>query len=166
MKKFFALLLVAVCICLIFISADKKDDVVRIHIVGNDDSLIAQENKLLVRDKINQFLYPLLDDCKTKNEAMSVLSENLDTIEGIAQKYSLYGASVYLGQENFPDKTYGDKVYPAGEYTALMIYLGQAQGQNWWCVAFPPMCYSAAEDEQKVEYRSFFITLLERLGIL
>ena len=167
MKKFVAFLTLVACIFCFFICANKKKDIVRIHIVAEDNSACAQENKLLVRDKINEFIYPLLSDCNSKDDAILVLSENLDKIEEIANQHSLFGASVTLGEENFPKKTYGNVSYPAGEYSALMVRLGQAQGQNWWCVAFPPMCYSSDnKDEDKVEYRSFFVSLLERLGIL
>lgn len=167
MKKLIACLLLVACVLCVFVCRDKKRDIVRIHIVAEDDSAIAQENKFLVRDKINEFIYPLLKNCKSKDEALLILSENLEQIEKIAKEYSLFGASVTLAEENFPKKTYGDKSYPAGEYSALMVRLGTAQGQNWWCVAFPPMCYSSDnKDENKVEYRSFFVSLLERLGIL
>ena len=166
MKKFIAFLLLTICTVCFCICNDKKTDIVRIHIVAEDNSALAQENKLLVRDKVNEFLYPLLKDCTNKEDALWVLDENLKEIEAIAQKYSLFDASATLCRESFPEKTYGDKTYPAGEYDALMIKLGAAQGLNWWCVAFPPMCYSSAEDSEKVEYRSFFIDLLERLGIL
>lgn len=166
MKKFIAFLLLITCAACLFVYNNKKKDIVRIHIVAEDNSVLAQENKLLVRDKVNEFLYPLLKDCKDKDEALLVLDENLKEIEHIAQKYSLFGAVATLCKENFPKKTYGEKTYPAGAYDALMIKLGAAQGQNWWCVAFPPMCYSSAEDNDKVEYRSFFIDLLERLGVL
>ena len=167
MKKFFACLLLIACVLCLIVCNNKKKDIVRIHIVAEDNSAIAQENKLLVRDRINEFIYPLLSGCKSKDEALFVLSENLEQIEEIAKEYSLFGASVTLKEESFPKKTYGDRSYPAGEYSALMVRLGKAQGQNWWCVAFPPMCYSSGEkDDSKVEYRSFFVSLLERLGIL
>lgn len=166
MKKFIAFLLLIACTACLFVYSAKKKDIIRIHIVAEDNSAVAQENKLLVRDKVNEFLYPLLSQCTSKDEALLVLNNNMQQIESIAKKYSLFGATATLCQEEFPKKTYGNTSYPAGEYTALMIKLGAAQGQNWWCVAFPPMCYSSAEDSDKVEYRSFFVSLLERLGVL
>ena len=45
-----------------------------------------------------------------------------------------------LSRENFPDKVYGDLVFPQGEYEAYRILIGEAKGQNWWCVMFPPLC--------------------------
>ncbi len=165
MKKLIAFLILIACAFCFFIYKEKNNDIVRIHIVAEDDSALAQENKLLVRDKINEFICPLLENCKSKDDALLVLSKNLNKIEEIAKEYSLFGATVSLGTEDFPQKTYGDTVYPAGEYSALMVRLGSAQGQNWWCVAFPPMCYSSSDDN-KVEYRSFFVSLLERLGVL
>ena len=71
---------------------------------------------------------------------------------------------VTLGNEYFPEKTYNNKTYPEGEYTALIIEIGEGAGRNWWCVAFPNMCYTTSE--KKVEYKSFFVELLERIGVL
>ncbi len=157
-----ALVIVAVCL----MGVKDENDIIRIHILADNDSQQAQDIKLKVRDEVNEFLAPLLINCKTKAQAQSVLNENLNKIREIAELTAQTEASVSLSDENFPKKTYGDKTYPAGRYTALIVRIGKAQGRNWWCVAFPPMCYTSEDDEQKVEYRSIIVTFLERLGII
>lgn len=161
MKKIICAILILVTL---FLNVNAQKDIVRIHIRANSDSEEDQNVKLLVRDRINEYLSPILEKPETKEEAMEILASELDNLKEIAQKTSRMECRVTLGQEKFPQKTYGDKIYPAGEYTALIIEIGSGAGRNWWCVAFPNMCYTTSE--KKVEYKSFFIELLERIGVL
>lgn len=165
MKKILSVIFIIVTLVLTVTKVSAQKDVVRIHIRANSDSSYDQQVKLLVRDEINEFLAPLLLKAKTKAEAESIIKENISVLEEIARTVSKETATVELKKEYFPEKTYNDKVYPAGEYTALIISIGSGQGRNWWCVAFPAMCYTTAE-EKKTEYKWFFVEILERLGIL
>ena len=164
-KKLIAFAAVITVIAVLLIGTNSKNDIVRIHILANDNSPEAQAVKLEVRDAVNEYLAPILSGCKKKSEAMELLENSLPQLKELAQKTAGCSAEVTLGQEEFPQKTYNDTVYPAGEYTALIIKLGDGAGQNWWCVAFPPMCYTSCE-EDAVEYKSLIITFLERIGIL
>lgn len=164
-KKVLAFAAAALVIAVMFLGTTLDKDIVRIHILANDNTPEAQAIKLKVRDEVNEYLAPLLSGCKKKSEAMAILEENLPALEQLAEQTADCRAEVTLGQEEFPQKTYNDIVYPAGEYTALMIRLGEGAGQNWWCVAFPPMCYTSAE-EDTVVYKSLFVIFLERIGIL
>ena len=164
-KKLIAMAAVIVIIAVASIGTNAKNDIVRIHILANDNTPEAQAIKLEVRDEINEYLAPLLSSCKKKSDAVEILEESLPQLQQIAQQTAGCSAEVTLGQEEFPQKTYNETVYPAGEYTALIIKLGDGAGQNWWCVAFPPMCYTSC-DEDVVEYKSLLIIFLERIGIL
>lgn len=164
-KKLIALVAVIAVAAMVLIGTNSKNDIVRIHILANDNTPEAQAIKLEVRDEINEYLAPLLSGCKKKSDAVEILENSLPELQLIAQQTAGCNAEVTLGQEEFPQKTYNETVYPAGEYTALIIKLGDGAGQNWWCVAFPPMCYTSC-DENVVEYKSLIITLLERIGIL
>ena len=127
------------------------ENVLRLHVLANSDSEDDQELKLKVRDTIIEYTQSIFDNCESKEEAQQCLSENLEQIKYIAQNtvysngYS-YPVSVALGEEQYPTKNYESCCFPAGEYTSLRIMIGKSEGQNWWCVLFPPLCLSAATD--------------------
>lgn len=124
-------------------------NVLRLHVLANSDSEEDQALKLKVRDKVLEETQELFTDCKTKEEAQSTLEKNLDKIKEIAtdsvrsEGYG-YAVSVELGEEEYPTKNYENCCFPSGEYLSLRIKIGAAEGQNWWCVLFPPMCVGAA----------------------
>ncbi len=161
MKKILCVILIMGALLL---NVNAQKDIVRIHIRANSDSEKDQSVKLLVRDRINEYLAPILETPRTKEEAIEILSSELEKLKEIAERTSGMECRVTLSQEHFPTKTYNSKVYPAGEYTALIIEIGTGEGRNWWCVAFPNMCYTTSE--KRVEYKSFFIEFLERIGVL
>ncbi|MCD8117046.1 MAG: stage II sporulation protein R [Oscillospiraceae bacterium] len=114
---------------------------IRLHVVANSDSSDDQAEKLQLRDRILALLSPLLADCETQEEAAAVIAENMDAIR------SLGDVSVSLETEYYPTREYNTFSLPAGEYLSLRVEIGQAQGRNWWCVVFPPLCTEAlAED--------------------
>ncbi|MBR5308000.1 MAG: stage II sporulation protein R [Clostridia bacterium] len=130
-------------------------DVIRFHVLANSDSDDDQALKLLVRDRVTMFTTELLKDTKTVSEAKALLSENSDRITEIAEEvirengYS-YGASTVTGYEIYPERQYGKYRFPAGKYCSLRVKIGRAEGKNWWCVLFPPMCL-ASSTVQKYE---------------
>lgn len=164
MKKVLVSALIFVVLIVGVANVNAKNDIVRIHIRANSDSESDQNVKIMVRDEINFYLQPILEEPKTKQQAINILNQHLDNLETIAENVSGQDCRVTLGQEYFPEKNYNDRVYPEGEYTALIIEIGSGKGRNWWCVAFPNMCYT--QSEKKIEYKSFFVEILERLGIL
>ena len=130
-------------------------NVVRLHVLANSDSEEDQSLKLKVRDKVLLETQELFKDCKTRDEAQSILSQNLGKIENIAKKaienegYN-YNVTVELGKEEYPTKNYESCCFPSGEYLSLRIKIGEAEGQNWWCVLFPPMCVGAASKQDAI----------------
>ena len=127
------------------------ENVLRLHVLANSDSEEDQALKLKVRDAVLEYTEEIFKNCTDKDEAHSLLEENLDAIKAVAEKtvaeesYSL-PVSVALGEEEYPTKNYESCCFPSGEYTSLRIMLGNAEGQNWWCVLFPPLCLSAASN--------------------
>lgn len=164
MKKVLVSVLIFVVLLVSVINVNAKNDIVRIHIRANSDSEYDQNVKIKVRDEINLYLAPILETPKTKEQAVNILNEHLPKLKEIAENVSKKECSVTLRQEYFPEKNYNGTVYPEGEYTALIIEIGEGRGRNWWCVAFPNMCYTSSE--KKTEYKSFFVEILERLGVL
>ena len=126
--------------------------VLRLHVIANSDSDEDQALKLLVRDAILVETQKLLKDTSDRNTAEEIISQSLEDLRLIAEKtvkengYS-YPVSIALNEEKYPTKNYESCAFPAGEYTSLQIFIGDAVGQNWWCVLFPPLCLSAATDK-------------------
>lgn len=121
---------------------------IRLHVIANSDSPYDQALKLKVRDSIVNAMRPALSTTADKSRARTLLLENGETLQNAAEAAleaagKPYGARLYFGDYEFPDRQYGDKVYPAGEYEAVRVVLGDGAGQNWWCVMFPPLCLPA-----------------------
>ena len=131
------------------------DNVLRLHVLANSDSSEDQALKLEVRDRILEETATLFKDCKSKDEAREAVESSLDKIREIAEQtvreagYD-YGVSVSLGEEEYPTKNYEECCFPAGEYLSLRVMIGEAEGENWWCVLFPPLCLDAAGESREV----------------
>ena len=128
------------------ISSDLSQSVFRLHVLANSDSKEDQELKLKVRDNLLDFMNEICSNCSTKEEAMKIANENKDKFQEIAEntiKENGFNYSVKININNFyfPTKSYGDISLPAGYYDALRVEIGEAKGQNWWCVMFPSLCF-------------------------
>ncbi|MBR7097904.1 MAG: stage II sporulation protein R [Clostridia bacterium] len=138
--------------------AEIYDSVIRLHVLANSDSEEDQALKLQVRDAILEITSPLIADCEDKNEAIERLEENREVIIQAAQKVirdegKSYPVSIQFGNESYPRRTYDSFCFPAGEYLSMRVCIGDAEGQNWWCCLFPPLCLGAASvpEEQAEE---------------
>ena len=137
------------------------DNVLRLHVIANSDSDADQSLKLKVRDAILEKVSSLVADAKSFDEAISIIStpENQEKLTEVAistikaEGYD-YAVSISLGKENYPRKNYESLCFPSGEYTSLQVKIGDAVGQNWWCVLFPSLCLGSAS---KVENEEKFI---------
>lgn len=126
--------------------ADVADKLVRLHVVANSDSPEDQVLKRKVRDEVIRQISPKFEGLKDVTEVKAVIGANLGVIESIArevvqQENKTYGVKAALGDFDFPTKVYGNLTLPAGNYQALKVVLGKGEGQNWWCVMFPPLCF-------------------------
>lgn len=123
-----------------------KDKLIRFHVIANSDSDEDQALKLKVRDKVIEELSGKMAGIDNLEEAKEVLEDNIDEVNAIAESvikdnnYN-YSVSTMLSNENFPDKIYGDYIFPQGNYQAFRIIIGEGKGKNWWCVMFPPLCF-------------------------
>jgi len=117
---------------------------IRLHVIANSDSSYDQALKLMVRDSIVERLTPVLSNVKDVKEATAIVHDLIPELEktsaGIVAQAG-YGAHAQYGVFDFPEKTYGSIVFPAGNYQALRLVLGEGKGHNWWCVLFPPLCF-------------------------
>ncbi len=145
-------LLVVLIICIVYSGATQNQiagHVVRLHIVANSDSVDDQALKLKVRDAILEHMRLKYPEGATRDEAADYLKKSLPEIQQIAmdvlkENGSNEAVSARYGVFSFPTKTYEDVALPAGMYEAVRVELGEAQGKNWWCVMFPPLCVADA----------------------
>ncbi len=127
--------------------------VIRIHVLANSDSAEDQANKLLVRDHILEFAKKNLKEELDRESAKKVIAQNLDQMEEdtaffLKQNGIDMPVSITLTEEYYPKRDYTSLSLPSGNYLSLRVLLGKAEGKNWWCVLFPPICLdSAAEAE-------------------
>ena len=128
------------------ISTDIANSVFRLHVIANSDSKEDQDLKYKVRDSLISYMNELCGNCKSKEEAINLVTKHKEEFKKIADDtiknngYS-YDVKISVGNFEFPTKNYGDISLPAGFYDALRVEIGNAKGQNWWCVMFPPLCF-------------------------
>ena len=151
-------LLTALCVTLcvgLYAKAEQNrlsGELIRLHVIANSDSADDQAAKLKARDAVLAILTPLLTEIADVAGAERIIRDCLPQLEHAAE-LSLrrsglyYPAHTLLCVERYPTRDYGGFALPAGDYVSLRVILGEGQGKNWWCVVFPPLCMTAAEDE-------------------
>lgn len=124
-----------------------SDKLLRFRVLADSDSSIDQYEKNELSKKMITLLSPVLSTVQTKEEALTLLRESLPFLNAYCNYVlSNYGAQNYasctLGSHLFPYKTYGNYQFPAGIYDTLLVTIGSGRGSNWWCLAFPPLCFA------------------------
>lgn len=167
--KSWIIMIILICMYTVFcaysyvqaISSDLKDSVFRLHVIANSDSEEDQNLKYKVRDNLLNYMNKICSECTSKDEAIEIVHNHINDFEQIAKDtikaegYS-YNVNIQIGEFEFPTKNYGDISFPAGIYDALKVKIGNAEGHNWWCVMFPPLCFVdisngiVPEDSKKV----------------
>lgn len=165
------LLVLAVVATVLFVnvkSAQKVEahaDYLRIHVRANSNSQEDQRVKYEVKDEVVKFITPYITECVDKESAMNVMRGLLEEISNVADKalrargYT-YGARADIREEKFPTRVYGDLTLEEGAYDALIVELGTGTGDNWWCVIYPPLCFTSASAD--VEYRSIIADIINK----
>lgn len=128
---------------------DKKsgsNEFVRIHIVANSTSESDADIKYQIKEKFIEYLTPIISKVGSKKDVIDVLENNKSNLEMIANSLLLkngfiYTATVNINNEYCPDRVYNDCHIKSGYYDALVCTLGNGQGDNWWCVLYPPLCF-------------------------
>lgn len=152
-KHFILIILLLLIYCMICafsyvnaVSNNIQNSVFRLHVIANSDSPEDQNLKYIVRDKVLEYINTISDSSYSKEDVISLVNKNINEIQKIAENtihengYN-YSVNLSIGNFSFPTKSYGDITFPAGFYDALKIEIGRAEGQNWWCVMFPPLCF-------------------------
>lgn len=137
----------------------------RIHVRANSNSTLDQSIKYSVKDDVVQFLTPYVAECTTMERAMSVVSSLEDEIvevcdEALARLGAHYTSRAEVREEYFPTRVYEQTTLEAGTYEALIVELGEGTGDNWWCVIYPPLCFTSADCD--VQYRSLIYDIIDK----
>ena len=155
-KLFMASIIMGICITSLIqsysqrVMADISSSVVRFHVIANSDTDVDQSLKLKVRDEIIYYLEPVLKNADNVEETKRLIKNNIDKIEEEAQKIVkkygyTYSVTAAFGNFDFPAKAYENAQFPKGKYDALKIVIGKGEGQNWWCVLYPQLCFDYSQ---------------------
>ena len=151
-----------------------SEKILRFHVLANSDSGEDQALKLKVRDAVGTYLAKPLAEAESLEESEAIVEENIPEIEQVAgnvvqeEGYD-YTVDASLDSCMFPEKTYGEYTFPAGEYQALRLVIGEGGGHNWWCVMYPNLCFSGSMyqvDEQSGEKLQAELTNEEYAAVL
>lgn len=157
------------------------DKLIRLHVVANSDSTEDQTEKLEVRDAVLAYVSDLTADCETKSEAVSLITAHISDITTVAEAITAKPVTVTYETVLVDERIYDDFTLPEGYYDALCVLIGEASGQNWWCVLYPSLCVSGTisiddtlDDEdliiiqhpEKVQYKLFCYELWQKLRSL
>ncbi|MFA9560613.1 stage II sporulation protein R [Evansella sp. AB-rgal1] len=158
------------------------EESIRLRILANSNSPIDQSVKRDIRDEINAQITQWVEHIASVEDARDLIDSNMDVLydiveEQLKQAGSKESFDVSLQETNFPTKLYGNRLYPAGEYEAVLVSIGDGRGDNWWCVLFPPLCFldfsngdavaheseandDNEEEEEEVEVAFFLVELV------
>lgn len=169
MKKLVILLIIAFCV-ITSVKADNfviPNNAIRLRIIPNSNNEYDQDIKLKVKNLLEYKMYNLLKDTKGVNKAREIIRNNLGDIKKDIDKllteenYS-ENYTINFGNNYFPSKEYRGIIYKEGYYESLVVTLGKGEGDNFWCVLFPPLCLLEAQQSEKVEYKFFVEELFHK----
>lgn len=128
------------------VQSDIADNLLRLHVIANSDSSSDQELKLMVRDRLLAESSDLFSDTESIDESKQIVENNIEFLESAARDVITsrgfdYDVRIKTEKCFFPVKSYGSLTLPSGEYEAVKVEIGKAEGKNWWCVMFPPLCF-------------------------
>ena len=172
MKKFLAIIVAAIAVITTVLivknmgtTAQAETDYLRIHVRANSNTETDQSIKYIVKDEVVRFITPYAAQCTDKQKAIKVISEILPEIEKVCDKVLKengfsYKSKASVRAEQFPTRVYGDLTLESGIYDALIIELGSGTGDNWWCVIYPPLCFTSGT--ASVQYRSAILDIINK----
>lgn len=168
MKKIcITLLLIFIISLTVAVSFNKSTlsaEYLRIHIRANSNSQIDQSVKYEIKDELVNYLTPYIANCNSKTEAINLLNEKRLTLISLTNKVLErkgldYLSNVVIRNEKFPTRVYGEFTLEEGFYDAVIVELGKAKGDNWWCVVYPPLCFTV--NDCGVKYKSKILEIIK-----
>ena len=175
MKKVIFIVLTIIVAIFVYINVNADEIVIpeaaiRVRVIANSNRILDQSMKMRVKEYIENYLYPVLGDVTSIEEARGIIQEHLEGLnQGIEELFSENDYDmdymIHFGDNYFPEKDYKGVHYEAGAYESLVVSIGEGEGDNWWCVLFPPLCLLEASesDTDEVQYRFFVQEMLDRI---
>ena len=172
MKSNIALLISILILLAVLVSGQwtpSSSEVIRIHIRANSNLDSDQSVKYEVKDAVVRYMTPLIAHCSSRDEIYQTVSDNLTDIQTVADRVLRdrglpYTSRARLTEEYFPYRAYSDDyALQEGVYDALIVELGSGDGDNWWCVLYPPLCFvpSSYDGTDAIRYKSKILELIE-----
>lgn len=139
------------------------DNAIRFRIIANSNNINDQAEKIKIKNELEPVINNILTNSNNIEESRQNIKNNLSNINNIIEKYNS-NYKVNYGINYFPKKEYKGVTYSSGNYESLVVTLGDGQGDNWWCVLFPPLCLIEAskEDYDDITYSSYIKELIEK----
>ena len=167
MKKIIYIILIIFVLSTILYSNENitiPTDSIRFRIIANSNNQKDQKLKMTIKKELETNLFKLIENSKSKEETQRIIYENQDVIKETIEKYNVEYTLNY-GQNHFPEKEYKGVIYEEGDYESLVISLGEAKGNNWWCVMYPPLCLleSTEDNYDDVEYQFYIKEILDKI---
>jgi len=170
MKKIILVIFAILTIFLVYkkVSAEEviiPDTSIRLRVIPNSNSNYDQAMKQVVKSYLEEDVYNLFKDTNDIDEARVLIDDNIDNIEvniqNIFNKYNYdMSFSVNYGYNYFPEKEFKNVIYEEGYYESIVVSIGEAKGDNWWCVLFPNLCLVEEDD---VEYTSLVKEIIDKI---
>lgn len=150
--------------------SSENSEILRIHIRANSNSSVDQQVKYEIKNQLVDYMIPMLKNIETKQDVEDVIIENKSQLEKfidniLKQKGFTYTSNIKLSYEEFPTRVYDGVTFESGFYDALIVELGSAQGNNWWCVIYPPICFTEYSNKSgvKVVYKSKIMEIINKI---
>lgn len=137
-----------------------EEDSIRFRIIANSNTIEDQNIKKLIKRELELNLFPLVNNATSPYQTKEIIYKNQDKIKKILDKYNV-DYKINYGTNFFPEKEYDNYIYEEGEYESLVIELGEAKGNNWWCVMYPPLCLVDSNKKEDIEYKLYIQELFE-----
>lgn len=178
MKNFFSILISSILVIVFIIIGSstkletvnvESDDILRIHIRANSNSDSDQKIKYQVKDLLLEYISDDIIKLKTKQEVENYFISNREEIEYLINTFLKnnsfnYGSKITIANEYFPTRVYGNQVVNSGYYDAVILSLGETMGENWWCIAYPTLCFEDYQNFSKdVVYKSRLMDIINKI---
>ena len=174
MKKIIFIIVLIVISFILYVNVNASviipKDAIRVRVVPNSDSVYDQNIKDKVKKYVSNYMSIKLKDVYSVKKARKIINDSIPELEEDIQ--NIFNNNNYdedfkiiFGDNYFPDKVYKGVIYNEGDYESLVIYIGEAKGDNWWCVLFPPLCLLEASESEtgEVEYRSIVRDIIDKI---
>ena len=141
-----------------------RTEYLRIHVRADSNEVEAQTVKYAVKDAVVKYLTPYIAECESKRQAETLLNSKKEYLEEIIDNLLKnngfsYRSNIVVRSELFPTRVYEDFTLEEGFYDAVIVELGKAEGDNWWCVVYPPLCFTG--NESGIVYKSKILEIIK-----